>query len=119
MADGYWSTIEHYFQAQKFADTEHKEKIRDARSPKEAKTLGRSRALPIRSDWEEVKDGIMRAALMQKFQTHEEIKEILLSTGGEELIEKAPTDYYWGCGRTGNRQESFGRFTNGSSGRTA
>ena len=79
MAGGHWSTVEHYFQAQKFADREHKEKIRDARTPKEAKTLGRSRTVPIRADWEEVKEAIMRAALVQKFQTHQEIRDILLT----------------------------------------
>lgn len=48
----YWRTVEHYFQAQKFEDADHRERIRRAHSPKQAKDLGQSRALPIRRDWE-------------------------------------------------------------------
>lgn len=32
----WWPTSEHYFQAQKFAGTEHEEAVRRARTPKEA-----------------------------------------------------------------------------------
>ena len=57
----YWPTVEHYFQAQKFAGPEHaayRERIRRARTPKEAKMLGRSRTLPLRADWEAVKEHV-------------------------------------------------------------
>lgn len=108
MDDGWWSTVEHYFQAQKFGDADYKERIRRAAGGKQAKTLGRSRALPIRSDWEQVKEGIMKAALKQKFTTHSALKTLLLETGDEELIEDAPTDYYWGCGRTRTGKNRLG-----------
>lgn len=108
MSDGYWPTVEHYFQGQKFADADHKERIRKAAHPKQAKSLGRSRALPIREDWETVKEEIMRCALRQKFATHKEIQAILLATGDEELIEKAPTDYYWGCGKSDTGKNRLG-----------
>lgn len=108
--DGLWyPTVEHYFQAQKFHDVQYREKIRAARTPKESKTLGRSRKVPIRSDWEEVKDEIMFDACLRKFQMHKSLKELLLSTGDEELIENAPTDYYWGCGRRGTEQNKLGK----------
>ena len=55
-----WPTSEHYFQAQKFAGTEHEEAIRLAKSPMIAARMGRSRKRPLRPDWEEVKDDIMR-----------------------------------------------------------
>jgi hypothetical protein len=108
--DGLWyPTIEHYFQAQKFHDAEYREKIRLARTAKDSKTLGRSRRIPIRTDWEEVKDEIMFEACLKKFQTHKTLKDLLLSTGDEELIENAPMDYYWGCGRTKTGQNKLGR----------
>jgi len=108
--DGLWyPAIEHYFQAQKFHDAEYREKIRTARTPKDSKTLGRSRKVPIRADWEEVKDEIMFEACLKKFQTHKALKELLVSTGDEELIENAPMDYYWGCGRTGTGQNELGK----------
>ena len=41
----------------------------------------------------------MRRAVLRKFETHEAIGELLRSTGDEELVEDAPRDYYWGCGK--------------------
>ena len=48
-----WPTSEHYFQAQKFAGTEHEEAVRLARSPMIAARMGRSRARSLRADWGE------------------------------------------------------------------
>jgi ribA/ribD-fused uncharacterized protein len=105
----YWPTVEHYFQAQKFpAQPAYQEKIRRARSPKDAKVLGRSRKVPLRSDWEEVKDEVMRRALRAKFLAHPELAALLLKTGARALIENAPSDYYWGCGQTGTGKNRLG-----------
>jgi len=105
----YWPTVEHYFQAQKFVGTEQEERIRIARSPKEAKNLGQTRKLPLREDWEEVKVDVMRAALMAKFTSHPKLRELLISTGNEELVENAPTDYFWGCGKLGGGENMLGK----------
>lgn len=105
----WWPTVEHYFQGQKFADAPYREKIRAANHPKQAKSLGRSRKLPIRADWEAVKDEIMYGACLQKFQTHQAVKALLLATGDEELVENAPGDYYWGCGKTGTARISWAK----------
>ncbi len=104
----WWATSEHYFQAQKFAGTPHVEEIRQAKTPKEAAQMGRDRSRPLRSDWELVKDHIMRQAVLRKFETHADIREVLVSTGDELLVEKAPTDYYWGCGADGTGKNMLG-----------
>lgn len=107
----YWPTVEHYFQGQKFVETDppYAEKIRLAKSPKQAKTLGRSREHLIRADWEVMKDEVMHRAVLKKFQTHTDLRESLLATGDEDLIENAPTDYYWGAGRDGSGQNKLGQ----------
>lgn len=105
----YWKTSEHYFQAMKFAGTEYEDKVRQAPTPREAANLGRNRAFPLRKDWESVKDNIMRRAVLKKFQTHTELKELLLSTGEEEIVENAPNDYYWGCGKDGTGKNKLGK----------
>jgi ribA/ribD-fused uncharacterized protein len=107
--DLWWPTVEHYFQAQKFPGTPHPEAIRRAGSPKTAKALGRSRTHPLRPDWEAVKDEVMRRAVLRKFELHRGIRELLLSTGEEELIENAPSDCYWGCGRDGSGKNMLGK----------
>jgi ribA/ribD-fused uncharacterized protein len=104
----WWPTSEHYFQAQKFAGTPHAEQIRKVNSPRDAANMGRDRQRPLRPDWETVKDDIMRRAVLKKFQTHDEIREILLGTGEEELVENAPHDYYWGCGKDGSGRNQLG-----------
>lgn len=107
--DRYWPTVEHYFQAQKFAGTEHEERIRVSRTPKQAKNLGQDRELPLRADWEEARVEVMRAALRAKFTTHADLQKALLATGDEELVENAPTDYFWGCGKLGTGQNTLGK----------
>jgi N-glycosidase YbiA len=52
-------TTEYYFQAQKFAGTEHEEAVRLRKTPRQAADMGRSRKLPLRRDWESVKDQVM------------------------------------------------------------
>jgi ribA/ribD-fused uncharacterized protein len=101
--------VEHYFQAQKFPGTEHAENIRLAEKPAIAKRMGRSRKVTLRPDWEQVKDDVMRRAVRCKFETHPELRELLLSTGDEELVESAPGDYYWGCGKTGTGRNMLGK----------
>jgi N-glycosidase YbiA len=105
----YWPTVEHYFQSQKFAGTEYAEHVAAARTPKEAAQRGRTRSIPLRPDWEAVKDDIMRAAVLRKFQSHADIRAMLLETGDEEIIENAPGDYYWGCGADGSGRNMLGR----------
>ena len=105
----YWSTSEHYFQAQKFAGTPHADQIRQVKTPKDAARMGRERSRPLRPDWEQVKDDIMRKAVLRKFETHADIREILLSTGNELIVENAPGDYYWGCGADGSGKNRLGQ----------
>ncbi len=111
-----WSTVEHYYQAQKFVGSPNEfviPLIAAAPTPEAAAALGRDsrkgsalrdRTLILRSDWEEVKRPIMRSAVLQKFMSHRDIQQQLLATGDETLIEDSPKDYYWGCGadRTGH-----------------
>jgi ribA/ribD-fused uncharacterized protein len=104
-----WPTTEHYFQAQKFAGTEHEEAIRLAKSPMIAARMGRSRERPLRSGWENVKDDIMREALRAKFTQHAELRSLLLSTGDAELVEHTKKDDYWGDGSGGTGKNRLGQ----------
>ena len=104
-----YPTVEHYFQAMKFPWDEQSEKIRLAGNPMIAKRLGRTRKVKLREDWEEVKLDIMREAVGKKFSTYNELRKLLLETGDEELIEAAPSDYFWGCGKNGSGKNWLGR----------
>jgi len=108
MAGLWWPTVEHYFQAQKFEDAEYQERIRNAHDPKTAADLGRSRSMPLRPGWEQRKDDVMMRAVLKKFQTHDILKSLLLSTGERVIIENAPGDFYWGCGKDGSGLNRLG-----------
>ncbi|HEY9851339.1 MAG TPA: NADAR domain-containing protein [Leptolyngbyaceae cyanobacterium] len=105
----YWPTSEHYFQAQKFTGTPHAEQIRLVKKPKDAAKMGRDRSRPLRPDWEQVKDEVMKKAVLRKFETHTDIREILLSTSDELIVENSPIDYYWGCGADGSGKNMLGQ----------
>ncbi|MBD2387723.1 NADAR family protein [Cylindrospermum sp. FACHB-282] len=97
----YWPTVEHYYQAQKFVgslDAVIIPEIHAAATPEAAAALGRCCTYRLRPDWELVKTCVMREAVLKKFLTHGEIREVLLNTDDEILVENSPTDYFWGCG---------------------
>lgn len=104
-----WKTVEHYFQAQKFAGTKHEEEVRRAYTPKIAAQLGRGRKKPLRSDWEKVRVGIMREALFAKFTQHDDLKKILLETGDALLVEHIAKDKFWGDGGNGKGLNILGK----------
>ena len=103
-----WKTTEHYFQAQKFPDTEHEEAIRLIDSPMSAARMGRDRKKPLRKDWEIVKDDVMREALLAKFTQHEDLQAILLGTGDAVLVEHTANNNYWGDGGDGSGRNMLG-----------
>jgi len=109
LKDKRWPTSEHYFQAQKFAGTEHEEQVRYADRAMKAANMGRDRKRPFRSDWEEVKDDIMRVAVMTKFTQHKELTSILLSTGDAEIVEHTANDSYWADGGDGSGLNMLGK----------
>ena len=104
-----YPTSEHAFQAMKFLDKSVQEQVRKTKRPHDAAKMGRDRSLPLRKDWESVKDGIMKEILVCKFTQHEELKQLLLSTGTEKLVEHTSNDSYWGDGGDGTGKNMLGR----------
>jgi ribA/ribD-fused uncharacterized protein len=104
-----WPTSEHYFQAQKFDDGAHREEIRKTKSPMVAARMGRDRKKPLRRDWESVKVALMRKAVLAKFTQHEDIRQILLSTGDAKIVEHTENDSYWGDGGDGSGKNMLGQ----------
>ena len=103
-----WPTSEHYFQAQKFVGKKNKNEIRKASSPMVAARKGRERKRKIRKDWEKIKESTMKDAIYAKFTQHDELKEVLLSTGSSTLVERTDKDLYWGDGGDGSGKNRLG-----------
>lgn len=96
-----YQSVEHAYQAQKSLDPGIQKMILDSATPAVSKRM--ARAVQLRPDWEQVKDGIMLALLREKFSQEPE-RGILLSTGDQDLVEgNWWHDNYWGdcfCGRS-------------------
>lgn len=80
-----YMTVEHYFQAMKTLDPVEREEIRVAETPGKAKRLGR--IVKLRADWEEIKNSVMYEAILQKFTVDPYLKNKLLATGEQALVE--------------------------------
>jgi ribA/ribD-fused uncharacterized protein len=107
-----WPTVEHYYQAQKFVGSRDEvviPLIYAAPTPEAAAALGRCSSRQVRKDWELVKVEVMRNAVLNKFLTHAEIREVLLVTDDRLIVENSPTDYFWGCGANQTGQNQLGK----------
>lgn len=87
--------VEGEYQAAKTEDMPWAYRIRAAKTPGQAKKLGRQ--CPIRADWEDMKNALMRHYVWQKFYDHPELAEKLKATRGRRLVEgNTWGDKYWG-----------------------
>jgi ribA/ribD-fused uncharacterized protein len=92
-----YPTNENYYQSQKALFEEDAERIRQAKTPFEAMTLGR--ALPadrFRPDWDRKKVSVMLEGLRAKFSQNHDLRDMLLATGDAAIHEDSPTDIFWG-----------------------
>ncbi|KAH8100871.1 hypothetical protein BXZ70DRAFT_907037 [Cristinia sonorae] len=63
----------------------------------------------IRSDWQSVKLRKMEEIVALKFEQHRDLRDQLLDTGDDELVEASYIDSYWGVGKDGHGRNEFGR----------
>ena len=103
-----WPSVEHYYQAQKYAGTEAEAMIRQAETPQQARKAGRNRSLVVREDWDAVKEDVMRKAVAAKFAAHRRLREWLLATGEEELVHHSTSDRFWGRTEDGQGENRLG-----------
>lgn len=93
------------FEGERFATSEHAYQAGKARKPEVRKWLmeAPSPALlamaahglyvwDINSDWSKIKFDRMKRVLQAKFTQHEDLKQLLLSTGAARLVESATVD---------------------------
>lgn len=106
-----WPTVEHYFQAMKFFESnpEYSEKIRNAPNAKAARRMGRMRFKKLRPDWAKLKRVFMTRGVYTKCKMYPVVAEALLSTDDAKLMEGSQYDYYWGCGRDRRAENTYGK----------
>lgn len=97
-----YPTAEHAFHAFKFNDGELRQKILNCTSPIAAYTLGKELKSQRRSDWDEIKVGVLTNIIRHKANQHQDVREVLLASGDERIVEVNPNDDFWGDGPDGN-----------------
>ena len=98
-----YRTAEHWMMAQKarmFGDEDAVAKIVAAQSPKAAKALGREVRGFDQQTWVARRFEIVTEGSMAKFGQNPALKDYLLSTGEQVLVEASPLDRIWGIGMT-------------------
>ncbi len=104
-----YPSVEHAYHAYKFEDDKTKEEIRSAGSPFIAYKLGQKYKSSRKNNWDEIKVGILEEIIFEKVKQHEEVKNVLLATKNEEIVEENPNDDFWGSGKEGNGQNNTGK----------
>lgn len=94
-------TAEHFMMHGKallFGDAHAASMILSAKSPAEAKELGRHVRDFDEAVWERERFGIVCAASLAKFRQNAELRHYLLRTKTDILVEASPHDRIWGIG---------------------
>jgi len=94
-----WPSVEHYYQAMKFpSEPAFQEEIRISQN---AKKLGMAPGHALRGDWEQIKDRVMKSAMVEKFKQNPSLLALLHSTGTKPLVFVSKMDMY--LGRAGTK----------------
>ena len=104
-----YATAEHWMMAKKaelFEDEEMLGKILAAKSPAEAKKLGRKVRGFDPKVWGENCFDIVCEGNFYKFSQHPDLKVFLLNTKDRVLVEASPVDRIWGIGMAQNHEHA-------------
>ncbi len=95
-----WPTSEHAYQAAHFFETDPglAETIRQLRSAHDAFKLAKLNADKAPKNWHDVKADIMLDIFRHKLQQNSYIRQKLLLTNDEYIVEDSPVDSFWGWG---------------------
>jgi len=104
-----WPSAEHYYQASKYAGRPYAQTIAQAPSAEEAYRLGNrwfKRKVP---EWKSRRKLMMTRALYRIVNEHPAIKQALLDTEEQLLIETSLYGHYWGVGRDQRGENTLGK----------
>ena len=95
----FYKTVEHYYQSEKFDNSEVRERIINAPTPKEASNIGRDRSNIRKENFKEIKNQVMFDGILEKFRQNRDIAYRLIETRNKRIAEATIDEYYWGIGK--------------------
>lgn len=96
-----YPTAEHWMMAGKamlFKDDEAAERIHSASSPKQVKEFGRQVRGFDETRWTEARRRIVVEGNVEKFRQNPSLRDFLLETADDVIVEASPVDRIWGIG---------------------
>jgi ribA/ribD-fused uncharacterized protein len=96
-----YRTAEHFMMCGKallFGDEDTAERVLAARTPGEAKALGRQVRGFDEDEWAARRLDVVVRGNLAKFGAHDDLRGFLLATGDRVLVEASPLDRVWGIG---------------------
>lgn len=100
-----YPSVENYYQAYKSIDISTRLEFINM-SAVDARRKGKNE--PVRSDWNSLKELIMRKGLEEKYK-NPELLALLLSTKNEKLVHLSPWDMFWGVDNDLNGNNILGK----------
>lgn len=104
-----WLTCEHYFQIKTLRSAEICRSIDQMQTGLEAYLMGCPWYRRHINDWKKLRPVLMTRALYTKVQMYDEVREALLATGEQTIVETSLYDYYWGIGRDQRGENRLGK----------
>ena len=97
-------TAEHFYQSRKTINEMERFAVIEQPTPGRAKREGKK--VTLRTDWDIVRNQVMRNAVFHKFEAHPDLQQKLIDPKATELIEgNTGGDTYWGiCDGVGENQ---------------
>ena len=102
-----WGCVEKAYVAMKTMNPNERAMVLKCPDGKSARRLGKS--VTLRPGWEEMKLDVMYRLVSTKFRQNPDLREKLLATREEELVEHAPWDRFWGDGGDGRGRNEMGK----------
>lgn len=97
----HYTTAEHFMMSEKartFGDEAVRARVQSARTAAEAKALGRQVTGFDEGIWNQERFSVVVAANQAKFSQNASLRDFLLNTGQQVLVEASPVDSIWGIG---------------------
>ena len=107
--DRHFHTSEQYMMYHKallMGDTEVADQTLEAKTPAEAKSLGRKVGNSKQEIWDKNCDRVVEEGQFLKFEQNGDLKKILLRTGDREIVGTSPNDRLWGIGFNSEEAEA-------------
>ncbi len=109
LEDRHWPSCEHYFCYHVLRSESKAEALMAQSDPLEVHAQTRPWYRRKKKNWKTLRNVLMTRALYTKVQMYEDVREALLETGDNLIIESSLYDYYWGIGRDARGLNQLGR----------